>query len=235
MSVERVKITRSGIVLKDASGNEKFNTSNYYLKTDPGGTLKAGGYLKTPMVYGQGGTVSNHDNGWYTSSIIDWVVDGNTGPSAMNIYVPKYDQLKIERTPMTAGGDQFPAPAQAFQFNGVNCGTFRYVGIVGSINPPDGEGSYTTDPYIDIVIDSIQASAQTGPSGYFTFPAPSANILTWSRLAYGSKAGYYTIPFWQYYRTYNKSGWVIYKNPRFRPFAIMTTANPVNLSIAVTP
>lgn len=235
MSVERVRITPSKIVLKNSSGIETFNTENYYLKTDPNGTLKAGGYLKTPMVYGQGGTVSNHDNGWYTSSIIDWAVDGNTGPTGLNIYVPKYDQVKIERTPYTYQGEQYPALAQAFQFNGVNCGTFRYVGVLGSIDPPDGEGGYTTYPYIDVVIDSIQGSAQTGTSGYFTFPAASANILAWSRQVAFAKGGYGTQYFNIHFRANSKSGYYIYRNPKYRPFGIMTTANPVNLSIAVTP
>lgn len=222
-------------MLKDSNGIEKFNTDNYYLKTDPNGTLKAGGYLKAPMVYGQGGTVGNHDNGWYTSAIIDWAVNPTAGPNELDIFVPRYTQLKLYQTPTTYSYAQYPAPAQAFYFNGIMCGTFRYVGHVCSLYGPDGEGSYTTEPYIDIAIDSIYGVGPPGPSGYFNFPLPTTNILTWSRNLPDGYGGYYAQTFASNYRAYGKSGWYNYKTPKFRPFAIMTTADPVNLSIAVTP
>jgi hypothetical protein len=75
--VERVKITPSQILLKDGNGNVKFDTNSAYIKTG-GGTLYAGGYARSPAIYGQG-----------TENVIDHLQDGGfvsrIGKSGVNL------------------------------------------------------------------------------------------------------------------------------------------------------
>lgn len=72
--VERVRITPSQIVTRDAGGSITFNTDYSYLKTGSG-TLYAGGYQRAPAIYGtaDGSTVivdhNSYGEGWYTSEI----------------------------------------------------------------------------------------------------------------------------------------------------------------------
>jgi len=241
LSVERVNINPSRIVLKDASGNEKFNTDNFYLKTDPNGTLKAGGYLKTPMVYGgknPAGSIRNHDNGWFTGSIVDWQVTLPNGYEAdLDIYVPRYDSVKIESTPYAYVHSVYPSVSQPFYFNGNYCGQFRYEGVAGNINGvTDGDGNYALDLFINIVLESFSSTYSTSATGgYFRFPKATVKMLNWSRPMPDGYGGTYYEYFVGWYRTNTKAGVVYTKPVRFRPFAIMTVANPVNLSIAVTP
>lgn len=241
MSVERVRITPSKIVLKDASGTEKFNTDNYYLKTDPNGTLKAGGYLKAPMVYGgqaPHGAVRSHDNGWFTGSVIDWQVTLPNGyESDLDLYVPKYDSIKFEKTPYAYTYGTYPSVSQAFYFNGNYVGQFRYEGVVANINgSADGYGNYYLDSFIDIVIETFSSTYNTSSTGgYFRFPKATVKMVNWTRQVADGYGGTVAQPFASWWRSYNKSGVYYTKPVRFRPFALMTVANPVNLSIAVTP
>lgn len=242
MSVERVKITPSSIVLKDSSGNEKFNTSNLYLKTDPGGTLKAGGYDKAPMVYGQGTSgnnpVQNHDNGWFTSAVVDWTISQSTGPTGnLDLYVPKYDLIKLYKTPIYSVSGRWTGSTQSFTFNGVNAGTFRYDGILANIDGvTDGEGGYTYNLYVDIVIvTTVGSYVSGGPSGYVRFPPPSLAMGSWSRPLTDGDGNPYNEPFINQYRSSNKQGYYYYRTIKFLPMALMTTSDPVTLSIAVTP
>ncbi len=50
--VERIKITGNKIVTRRADNSISFDTDNLYLKTDPSGTLKAGGYERCPVLRG---------------------------------------------------------------------------------------------------------------------------------------------------------------------------------------
>lgn len=50
--VDRIKITPSEIVTRDAANNITFSTNYLYLKTDPTGTMSIGGWVRQP-VYGQ--------------------------------------------------------------------------------------------------------------------------------------------------------------------------------------
>ena len=50
--VERVNIAGNRIVLKNSSNIVVFDTTRNYIKQDPTGTLKAGGYQTVPSIYG---------------------------------------------------------------------------------------------------------------------------------------------------------------------------------------
>lgn len=67
--VERIRITPSQIVARDASGNIKFSTDYSYVKTGSG-TSYVGGYQRAPAIYGEGSGVTDHyQYGGYVSEI----------------------------------------------------------------------------------------------------------------------------------------------------------------------
>lgn len=62
--VDRVKITSDRITLRNSSDIIVFDTVRNYIKQDPSGILKVGGYDKMPSVYGYTqGNIIDHDNG----------------------------------------------------------------------------------------------------------------------------------------------------------------------------
>jgi hypothetical protein len=85
--VERVKIESNRILLLNAEGRTAFDTNRNYIKQDPSGILKVGGYDRMPSVYGYTqGNIIDHGNGgcwvWY------FVEDAYTiGPNPYNLYL----------------------------------------------------------------------------------------------------------------------------------------------------
>ena len=62
--VERVNITSNRILLRGSDNKITFDTSRNYIKQDPSGTLKVGGYATTPSVYGYtSANIFDHQNG----------------------------------------------------------------------------------------------------------------------------------------------------------------------------
>lgn len=63
--VNKVEITPSRIITRDNSGNTTFDTNNLYLKTDPTGSMKLGGFNRLPVYfcrfyYTQSGSLIDH-------------------------------------------------------------------------------------------------------------------------------------------------------------------------------
>jgi hypothetical protein len=50
--VNKVEITPSRIITRNASGTTTFDTNNLYLKTDAGGSMYVGGFKRLPVYYG---------------------------------------------------------------------------------------------------------------------------------------------------------------------------------------
>lgn len=80
--VDRISITGSRILCKDASGNTTFDTQQDFMRTDTNGQFQAGGHLEVPVVHGQGGAsnIKAHEfAGGYLESSDILNVNVNTG------------------------------------------------------------------------------------------------------------------------------------------------------------
>lgn len=234
------------MVLRSANGTEVFNTNNYYLKTDPNGILKAGGYLKAPSVYGQN-TLSNHDNGWFMTSVVEGDIatyyGGNntipfTGIYTTYYYTPKYDQIKMMYTPFTyvQGGPYYDSWQPLYfttSSSATTAGQFRYRGWLASTVQPDADGYAPTLPYVDVEVANV--ATQTD-SGYWTFGSVVKEIKDWAWY-FDPQNGYpaYNRLFKETFYTSGKGGSYYYRYAKYRTWGIMTLRNPVSLSIAVTP
>ena len=225
--VERVKISPSQILLRNIDGSISFNTDNYYLKTDPTGNLQAGGYLSAPTIYGQN-TITNTDLGWYNTGII-------SGPCLIGEYaqwnpslaipMPKYDSIKIIYT--TANYNNlysgpyytFQSPEQLAYINNVLVATYRWQ--ISRRIDTDSYGVIINDwnPFITL---NVTFAATNLYNGILDFAASSTSMWDWTRKA---------APYDYYSSTYRNSE----TTGPLAPFIIMTTSNPIALSISVTP
>lgn len=80
--VDRISITGSRILCKDASGNTTFDTQQDFMRTDTNGQFQAGGHLEVPVVHGQGSAsnIKAHEfAGGYLESSDILNADVNTG------------------------------------------------------------------------------------------------------------------------------------------------------------
>jgi hypothetical protein len=224
--VERVRINSSQIILKDSDNRVSFDTANFYLKTDPNGQLKAGGYAESPSIWGYndgiGRDISNKAVGWYTTNIITGGIWNNT---AINITVPSSTSAKIvidSRFNYYIAG-AWKLPAQPALFNGVDSGTtFRWIIIYSD------SGVW----YAGIEHNPIATSV----SGAWTYPATA---LTASQIA-SISVNRYVGPDAEgnpgYYGDFTLANfsWPGFASTYLIPTCIMTLRNPVTLSVAPT-
>jgi hypothetical protein len=96
--VERVNITSNRILLRGSDNKITFDTGRNYIKQDPSGTLKAGGYATTPSVYGYtSANIFDHQNGG------NWVFnfvetpDATLGEVQTNYYILSQYELRVQR------------------------------------------------------------------------------------------------------------------------------------------
>ena len=121
-TVERIKLTSNRIIAISRSSNTTFDTDKLYLKTDPAGLFKIGGYQPSPGIWGIGSNILNHDDMWFPSRIIDtwyssgssygggggglsyndWINFTQTEATFGKIPIPKCTQAKIVQVPFTS-------------------------------------------------------------------------------------------------------------------------------------
>lgn len=240
--VERIKITPSQILIKDSSNNIQFNTDNLYLKTG-GGTLFAGGYARSPAIYGQNTIVNHPNDGWYTS----FIYSGDTFPeNVSSTYwwrVPKADitQFRLLAGWTLLGGLFFTSTqtrtlimlesSTNFWFNT----DITYVWKVGYFGRYNGSTDQYGNPTYDIAqwmvwpeFSSTTFPNPTSPSGaIFRVDWTANEHLNYSKTygpdQYGNVS---TLTFNQQYPDVNV--W-------WRPNAVFSKREPVALSLAVTP
>jgi len=86
--VDRVSITTSRIICRDANNNITFDSNDAYLRTDTNGQFFAGGHFAVPVIYGNGGqsAIRQHDGaGGYLETTGQFPIklhdaNGNFGP-----------------------------------------------------------------------------------------------------------------------------------------------------------
>lgn len=227
--VERVRINPDQIILKNASNGTVFDTNRYYLKTDPSGQLKAGGYDKCPSIYGLAGGISDKNTGWYTSDVIT-----GTYTREQNLYMstPKYSSSKIVRgsnITLPATADTYLSPEKIAYFNSVNSGLkFRWAGG-NVVTGTDGDGNSVTTKMVWI---QFTFPATASSSGYWLFEGAPLN--TWTKTVAGDYGTSYTANFRDATQYDNGYGVIIQTGLIWAPFCVMSINDPVTLSVAVT-
>jgi hypothetical protein len=256
--VERVKITPSQILLKDADGNVKFNSNTYYLKTGSG-TLYAGGYDRAPAIYGQNSVYDHTEFGGYCSGLLsgafhpveDWSYYTNVPKSSNgNVfkYVPSGGTL-VDTVPFRSPNLRY---VKYYNYD-TKVLSDTYVYFYWAINRwgygDNGDGGYATiqwEAYPEL--SDYTLPAVTNPNGgTFEFFYTANEYRNWSRTlsGYDPETGQ-SYSNTQYGRdvyaerssydyetgqTYTIAASPVY----FRRSGIFNTRNPIALSLAVTP
>jgi len=188
--VERVRIEPTRILLKDASSNIKFDTNNYYLRTDPQGTLKVGGYTAAPTVYGQN-SIYDHGNGGFTSSIFGGGNPGGTVDITWVIDIPKSTSTKlVYGNGWTAGGytpykgSIRPLIFYAYNPDGsitsTNIGGYYWKSEYFNIDSESAmQGAYIQ--FVNIYNQDISSLPQVNSSGYFVFNFNRVDAKNWTQ------------------------------------------------------
>lgn len=249
--LERIKITPSRILVKNANNVNVFDTENYYLKTDVNGTLKAGGYASPPSVYGSqyyeaGGSISDKDNGGFISEMKfgQIVLDKN-----ILFDVPAYTSAKVVSGWGNMRGDyetqdgigiKYYSPYKTAQFRNLNnqiIATASYRWSADLFNYPwisnysgTGSGSYIQgdpDNADSVLVISIENATlpTVSEQGTWEFnPGTLSSLDSW--LLAGWPANYTLL---YYINTYQ-----VIKSINLKKTAIATSKSPVSLSISRT-
>lgn len=244
--VERVKITPSQILLKDSSGNDTFNTNNYYLKTGSG-TLYAGGNTRTPAIYGQNSISDHVDKGYYTPGLFTSAVNFTQAEDKVWVYnVPKATTLRLTFSDDWEAFGNYLSSNNTRSINYWNYNTlelsatgYQYrwtVSRIGRISSKTtdnyGNASYGESYHAVWPIFLGIPPAPTNPAGgTFELSWTANEHLTWTR-TYTSTDNYGNVSTGTY--TFNNlfgGNQTLY----WRPHGMFTGREPEALSLAVTP
>lgn len=257
--VERVKITPSQILLKDSSGNIKFNTDYSYIKTG-GGTLYAGGYARAPAIYGQNSIYDHTESGQYATGLLKGTFPATTS-HFLAVKVPKAEGYTFKNNLTIEGeasGLPFIAPSSRFveylnydtQITS-NTNTTFYWKIqqygYDAFTDSDGNTGYSSFRWeIEPILNGNILSGQSNPNGgRFIFRYSANEHLNYSRIGYVYDEFSGSVPVTQYgsqfYGPQNvtdefgNSYTIPAKTIYIRSSSIFSTKTPVALSLAVTP
>lgn len=239
--VERIKITPSQIVIKDSSNNIQFNTDNLYLKTG-GGTLFAGGYARSPAIYGQNTISDKPNDGWYTASMYSAESFPRSANNTFWWRVPKSDttQFRFLPTWTLIGGLVFSSgqarplimleSSTNFWFN-TSITLVWKVGYFGLYNGAvDGYGNPTYESPTWMMWPEFSNYTFPNPTspggGIFRVDWSANEHLNYYRVVTDGYGNVSSIPFWSSYPD---------ANVFWRPNAVFSKRAPVALSLAVTP
>ena len=262
--VERIRITPTQILARDAGGNITFNTDYAYLKTGSG-TSYVGGYQRAPAIYGTAGTgvsiIDHAEYGGYVSDIKSGETFYPQQTSTHYWYVPKSNQVTFKLLPAGATVTQaeFTSPYwRTVQY--YNADTYGYsdtyisykwaIGQFGFDIGDDGQGSTTfsrVEWQVYPVFNTNNFPAVTNPSGGAFALSYSAN--EWGDYSrqypvyddYGgtSLVTQYGLNYYTARTAYDPDYGYSYNIPASPLFwyknAIFCTRNPVAVSLAVTP
>ena len=173
--VERIRITPSQIITRDASNNITFSTDYSYLKTGSG-TLYVGGYQRAPAIYGQNSISDHTEDGWYTMSM----KRGNFLAQYSNLHpweVPKatttqYRHLETGTAYGNSTYNNFAAGFRTMQYlnydtNQRSNTNIIYIWSLAQIGyDPDSDGNYTRVEWqLYPIFNTFNFPAPTNPSG----------------------------------------------------------------------
>lgn len=258
--VERIKITPSQILLKDADGNIKFNTDYAYIKTG-GGTLYAGGYQRAPAIYGQNSVTDHASEGWYTPGLFSGTVPVLNQNWIYYWNVPKANQAEFRILPDGS------ANVEPMPFSSTTTKTLKYFNYDTrvlsdtsitykwhisryGINPStDGDGNTYYQTYqwrLYPVFSSNTFPEVTNPSGgtYETTLSANEHASMQRVMSYTDEWGtpysvtQYAANYYLARTTTDGDGYTVQlpaETIYWRPNGVFTKRNTVALSLAVTP
>lgn len=206
-TVERIKWTSNRIIAISRSSNTTFDTHKLYLKSDPNGILKIGGYQSTPSIWGQGDNIYNHDDMWYVSDIVKPVSYGynpygsnagiwdSTSESEYGKFsVPRASLAKIAYSdpdsfnwgfqyfsPMEDPSLWCYGPLQYVQLNGKDTSVqFRWIAKIrsGVTFVNSAQNSMRLARVAPYLYNATYLPSNKNSSGYYRFPAPPGYIDT---------------------------------------------------------
>lgn len=224
----------------------KFDTDLQYLKTDPVGQLKAGGYEKCPTFYGSGADpavgISDKDNGWWPTDLVAGAFD-YARTSDILLDVPAWTSRKVymQNTSFpsaysyNAAYSAYYSYSKTLYIGDIGCGSFRWMAqpiVVGTAD--NGEGG-TYDVYNLAVMPIEVILTQPDLSGVLRFPWQ--DIGTWTGSYQDGDTGQYISTNFYSAHNYDADGTRAWRfpSPVWNSWCLMFTKDPVTLSLAVTP
>ena len=216
----------------------KFDTDLKYLKTDPTGSLKAGGYEKCPTFYGGSADpsgISDKDNGWWPSGLITGGFDYFSQPSSIQLDFPQRSSYKLlyryqpinTNNPYYPQGSAFTSDYQYITVAGQYVGYFYWEAMLTTISE---------EVNVILVYPRGIYMWDYNTSGVATFPWQDIN--TWRGNWIDGDSGMATSgSFAQIFRYYNdEGGYYGYNYPaQWNTWTTMFVKDPTTLSIAITP
>lgn len=220
-TVERIKWTSNRIIAVSRSSNTTFDTNNRYLRTDPQGVFKIGGYQPTPGIWGRDATIQNHDDMWYPSRIIGtwsewWAIGSTTNISNTWLFGSDITEATFGRidVPKCSVAKIIVFPDQASPTMGTTYGGIEFTGNVyyGPLQYVQLNGKDTSTQFRWIartkVGTNIDYSTGQGINRVVAYVAPylyNASYLPVNKNA----SGYYRFPAPPGYIDYSGNGWQI--------------------------
>jgi hypothetical protein len=228
--VERIRITSSNITTKDASGNITFDTDRLYLKTDSGGSLKAGGYQKVPTMSGGYSSlvpITNTDLGMFCPNTIS--LQTITSSTSFNYPISRYSVIRAGDNTYNNGYSSYDPTSDREGFKSAQISLYtsagEYIGYYNWVATYLYVGQTLTEDTYDPSRWAFQglAIANLNISNFnftgipnFTFTNPA----TWYSTAENSTIS-----------ELNPQPTDLYLDN----FYIMTTSEPTSLSLRITP
>jgi len=216
----------------------KFDTDLKYLKTDPAGSLKAGGYAKCPTFYGGTSDISgitDKDNGWWPSGLITGGFDYYNQPSSIQLDFPQRSSYKLlyQYPPTDVSNIYYPQ-------TGNYTSDYQYITVAGQyVGYFYWEAKLTTfsDESVAVLVYPRGIYMwDYNTSGVATFPWQDIN--TW-RVSYvnpdDGTPGSGTFGQFMRYPTEEPGGYGYYWGARWNTWTTMFVKDPTTLSIAITP
>lgn len=169
-TVERIKWTSNRIIAISRSSATTFDTYKQYLRTDPTGILKIGGYQPTPGIWGIGNNIVNHDDMWYPAAVFGMLPgyegswNGNIPSQATQTWwgVLPLSNWGIINVPKNTVAKIVVCPFDSYTSRGVNAtellfcyGPLQYVQV-------NGKDTSTQFRWVARVMDSVLINYSTG-------------------------------------------------------------------------
>lgn len=245
---ERIKITNSRILIKDANNTTKFDTNNFYLKTDVNGNLKIAGYSNTPSVYGMNtgaSSIQDYGNGGLMLDPSYGYVPAGTGSFILR--VPAYNTIKLLSYDNSLStyyggnityyfGEGFISPTKTASFRSAETNniilttTFNWMGDWGNTTPLFDAWQNLASLY---EIRNFNPPTSDVP-GQWEFPIQTVQSMTdWYNLNFSTSQSFYNYLVQQ--DSYN-TGPISTRiaNVNVMPMTPVTTKTAITLSIATT-
>ena len=186
MANKEITINKDRIVVKKLIGSNLetvFSTDNLYLKTDPSGVLKAGGYERCPVVVGYGSIIDDTRYGGFP--VFDSSITGGAWSTDISIFCPSLVDFSVVGVVPPYPVPYINADSPVLNIkdpNGANLGTFKWH-LDGRGVPQEYWGQYPPGPFArSVYLKEISLSALSSNDIYiFPYYSPATG-QQWTNL-----------------------------------------------------